>query len=233
MKTQRHFLGKLHSNLLMLVVFWVIVHLVGWYSNGFVGFLSLQLILTTVGVTLLLSLLLSSSGRGKNDLQFGLPFVNSYLESANALKISSGGLNFYMRVFYFILSLILIGASFIYDAANDLSLVEAFLGLIFIAGILFYIIRYIRNINEYLSINEFSISWYDDFTKGKIELQFKDILSFNVENEQYKSVDHPKSIFLKTLDKNYTIDLKDMSMLQFSSKIIQHLENNIELHKNH
>jgi hypothetical protein len=231
MKLKRHFLGKLNSNLFMLLILWVIAHLAGWYSNGFVGLFSLHLILTTIGVTLLLSLLLSSSGNSKNDLQFGLPFINSYLEAEHVLKISSGGLNFFMRVFYFILSLILIGVSLSYDAVNNLSLVEAFLGLIFLFGILFYTLRVIRNFNDFLSINAFSISWYDNSKNGKIELQFKDILSFKVENEQYKSVEHPKSIILNTLDKNYTINLKEMSMLQFSSKIIQHLENIIELNK--
>jgi hypothetical protein len=224
MKPKRHFLGKPHYDVAALFVFWIIIHFLGWYSNGYGDFFKGQLVLITIGVTLLLSLILSSSGNNKNDFQLGLPFINSYIESNYEIKITSGGLNLFMRVFYCILAVILILSGLIDEANSSLTLIEMLLTLIFIVVILFFIIKYIRNSKDYLSFNLHTISWYDYSIKNKISIDFKNIKSFEIKTHQYKGLDYPEKIILKTPDRPYAIDLKEMSMLPFSSIIIIHLQ---------
>jgi hypothetical protein len=89
---KRKFLGKLSTDFIILVVFWTIIHILGWYAQGFTGFLTGQLIYKTLGITLLLSLLLSNSGKHKGDLAFGIPLINSYLKKIEAYLFLLGDL---------------------------------------------------------------------------------------------------------------------------------------------
>jgi hypothetical protein len=182
MKSKRYFLGKPLYDVGALIVFWIIIHFLGWYSNGYGDFFKEQLVLITTGVTLLLSLLLSNSGNNKNDFQLGLPFINSYIELDYEIKITSGGLNLFMRVFYFALAVILILAGLISEAVNTLTLIEIFSTLILLSSILFFVAKYMKNSKDYLSINLTTISWYDDSIKNKISVDFKNIKSFEVKN---------------------------------------------------
>jgi len=227
MRKRIRFIGKFHVNIITVFLFWIIVHVTGWYLNEFSGFFTTQLVLTTLPITLLFSLSLSNKGKTKGDFYFGLPFINSYMTAENELKVSNGGFNFFIRIFYFILASALIASADAIEKDTSTSFSDILFSIIFFGGVLFYIIRFLKNRNDHLTINKGAISWFDDSVKQTIKVDLDNIVELSIQNVQYKSLDYPQKIVLLTREGEYTINLEEMAMLQFSDLIIQQLQSNI------
>ena len=88
MKYKRKFTGKVGQSFILFAGFWGIMHFLGWYSEGFEEFLNLELVCTTMCVSILLALLLSNSGKTKNEIYELLPFVNSYIVKEDEISHS-------------------------------------------------------------------------------------------------------------------------------------------------
>lgn len=223
MKAKRKFIGKFHYDVLMLLVFWLIIHCMGWYSNGFKDFLSSQLLYLTLSISFLLLLLLSSNGN-KKEYSVGLPLINSYKETPFGIEVTPGGFNLLMRIFYFVFALILMFLAFLNDGWKDTSILEILMLVLFTFILLFLVLKYFRNRNDYLSIDQQTISWFDNLNKNVLNVELKSIVDFKVQEIEFKKNKYPQKLILNTNDNKYTIDLEEMSMLQFSNEIIGQLE---------
>ena len=223
MKTKRKFLGKFHIDLLMLLIFWLIMHCAGWYSNGGKDFLSSQLLYLTLSITFLLLLFLSSTGSDKEYL-VGLPLINSYKETPFGIEVTPGGFNLLMRLFYFVMALILMFLAFFKDGWENSSLLEILMIIVFAFILLFLVVKYFQNRNDYISIDQYSISWFDNQNKNVLKVDLKSIVDFKVQKVEFKKEKYTQKIILNTSDISYTIDLEEVSMLQFSNEIMNQLE---------
>jgi hypothetical protein len=133
-----------------------------------------------------------------------------------------------MRVFYLFLSIACLIISINNDKKSDISLIDIFLILIFLIFILFYVIRYLKNRNDYLSIDSQQISWFDNEGNKKIVIDLNEVVNYSIIQERIKSDEYPKLININTRKKNFSIDLQKMSLLQFSEIIIDQLKSNLD-----
>jgi hypothetical protein len=226
MKKNIYFLGKIHYDVIAVLLFWIIIHLICWYVQGFTGLYTSQLLFSSLGVSILLFLLLSNSGKGKKDSYFSLPLINSYYKKGNELKITPGGLNMAIRVFYFLLAIASVSISSFKEETSSLNVFDIFFSLFLLFGILFFVIKYLKNRNDFILINTERISWFDDSDKKQMNIDLKSISSYEIESIKDKRLEYPKKIILHINDIKYCIDLEKMSMMQFSDEIIEVLKKN-------
>jgi hypothetical protein len=226
MKKNIYFLGKIHYDVIAVIIFWIINHLVCWYLQGFTGLYTSQLIFLSLGVSILLLLILSNSGKGKKDLYFSLPLINSYYKKGNELKITPGGLNMAIRVFYFFLAIASVSISSFKEESSSLNVFDIFFSIILLFGILFFIIKYLKNRNDFILINTQSILWFDDSDKKQMNVDLKEVSNYEIKSIKEKGLDYPQIIILHANEKKYSIDLEKMAMLQFSEEIIEVLKKN-------
>jgi hypothetical protein len=230
MKYKRKFKGKVGQSLILFVVFWAIVHFCGWYSNGFEGFLNLNLARITLSVSILLGLLTSNSGKSSNEYYELLPFINSYKIKEEEYRFSPGGFNLLARSLYFCIALFLLSMSF-YLTREEIGYIDYSITVLIILVLGLMVWKYLKNRNDFLLINNENIQWFDKEFSQEIILKLNEIQSYEVENESYKSLDYPLKIIINANNVQYTIDLKEMSILQYSAVIIEQLKIKVDSFK--
>jgi hypothetical protein len=216
--------------LLIFVIFYVFMG--GYFKSYDVidSFFSLSLAQFILGFCMLF-LLVMGYGSGANTL----PYLNSYQHSKEEAIFKNSGLNSVIRFMY-----LLVGSGFLFlekeyfsveiDRYNNqfLNQFGEFIGILFFGGLLVHFIyHYIHNMRDYIHIkNNNSITWYDNdkFDKFTVDLNKINTIKYEYEESSSKK-DYDikdlniKKIFLGTKEKEYTINLEDMSLIIFGKHI--------------
>jgi hypothetical protein len=144
--------------------------------------------------------------------------------------VSPGGFNFFIRTFYLLIAGSCILLSFYFDPTESFenSYLAITLFVIYLISIIISVSNYFKNRNDSIVITEKAISWFDDKNKSTVEINLPDIKSFEIQTNNDSKYPYPVGLILKTQSENYSINLKSMSILQFSHVIIGQLEENLE-----
>jgi hypothetical protein len=227
MKKKRIFLSSFKSDILYLLIAWIIIHILAWLHYTHLKIFSFDMLTVTFSITLLLSLILSKIGVNKNNTYFGLPFINSYIKEGDYYEFKPGGLNIVIRSLYFIVAMLLLlsNMQFRQLGADWFGVIYAIL----IIG--FGVISYLSNKNDFLNINSNCISWYDNEQKEKISVEWHLINKYSVINysSDKGNIRYPEKIVFHSSDKEFSLNMKTMSMLPYSQIIIELLESRISV----
>lgn len=226
MKKNRIFISSLKNNFLFLICGWAVIHLIGWWYNLGSGIISPNLLMVTFSITILLSLILSTSGKNNGEISFELPFINSYTKQEDNFEFKPGGFNIFIRSMYFIVAIFLLITNLQFGG----SVISDWLGIIF--GILiigFAVISYLSNKNDFLILNSNCISWYDNEQKEKISVEWHMINKYSVINysSDKGNIIYPEKIVFNTSEKEFSLNMKTMSILPYSQIVIGILESQI------
>lgn len=228
MKKNRIFISSLKNNFLFLICGWAVIHLIGWWYNLGSGIISPDFLMVTFSLTILLSLILSTSGKNKGGTSFDLPFINSYIKHEDNFEFKPGGFNIVIRSIYFFVAMFLL----IKNLQFETSVISDWFGIIF--GILiigFAVISYLSNKNDFLIIDSNCISWYDNEQKEKISVEWHLINKYSVINysSDKSSIRYPEKIVFHTSEKEFLLNMETMSILPYSQIIIELLESRISV----
>ena len=100
-----------------------------------------------------------------------------------------------------------------------------------ILGLGLLVWKYLKNRKDFLLINNDNIQWFDKEFNKHIIIKLNEIQSYNSVNKSNKSLDYPIKISINANNVWYTINLEEMSILQYSAEIIEQLKMKIDSSK--